>query len=101
MPAYQQNITPDTPMGANLVPGGATFRVWAPTADAVYVVLRDFDQSQPGHWVPNEADKLELYSNGRWAGSSPASPTEANTGSGPSERAGRGTSATPTPASWR
>ena len=34
----QQNIRSNTPMGANLVPsGGATFRVWAPRASAVYV----------------------------------------------------------------
>jgi 1,4-alpha-glucan branching enzyme len=34
----QTNILPTTPMGANLVNGGgATFRVWAPRATAVYV----------------------------------------------------------------
>ena len=33
----QSNIAPDTPMGANLVEGGATFRVWAPGAREVYV----------------------------------------------------------------
>jgi 1,4-alpha-glucan branching enzyme len=34
----QANISPTTPMGANLVTGGgATFRVWAPRATAVYV----------------------------------------------------------------
>jgi 1,4-alpha-glucan branching enzyme len=34
----QANILPTTPMGANLVDGGgATFRVWAPRATAVYV----------------------------------------------------------------
>ena len=34
----QTNITPNTPMGANLVPGGgSTFRAWAPRASAVYV----------------------------------------------------------------
>ncbi len=33
----QANILPTTPMGANLVHGGATFRVWAPRATAVYV----------------------------------------------------------------
>jgi 1,4-alpha-glucan branching enzyme len=34
----QTNITPNTPMGAELVPGGgATFRTWAPRASAVYV----------------------------------------------------------------
>jgi 1,4-alpha-glucan branching enzyme len=34
----QTNISPNTPMGANLGPGGgATFRVWAPLATAVYI----------------------------------------------------------------
>ena len=34
----QTNITPNTPMGANLVAGGgATFRAWAPRAISVYV----------------------------------------------------------------
>jgi len=34
----QVNISPDTPMGANLEGGGgATFRAWAPLANAVYI----------------------------------------------------------------
>src|SRR5262245_17990374 len=37
MAASQNHIMPTTPMGANLIGGGATFRVWAPTAEAVFV----------------------------------------------------------------
>jgi 1,4-alpha-glucan branching enzyme len=33
----QANITPDTPIGATLIAGGATFKVWAPSASAVYL----------------------------------------------------------------
>lgn len=33
----QLNVTSATPMGATLVVGGATFRVWAPLASAVYL----------------------------------------------------------------
>jgi 1,4-alpha-glucan branching enzyme len=33
----QANIGPATPMGATLIAGGATFRVWAPAATAVYL----------------------------------------------------------------
>ena len=33
----QANLTPQTPMGANLIDGGATFRAWAPRATAVYL----------------------------------------------------------------
>ena len=32
MPTSQLNITSNTPLGATLVPGGATFRTWAPAA---------------------------------------------------------------------
>ena len=39
-PVSTQGITEETPMGANLVPGGgATFRVWAPEALEVHVRL--------------------------------------------------------------
>jgi 1,4-alpha-glucan branching enzyme len=31
------NINSDTPMGATLIPGGATFKVWAPLARSVYL----------------------------------------------------------------
>ena len=37
MALSQSNINSDTPMGATLVPGGATFKVWAPLAQAVYL----------------------------------------------------------------
>jgi len=44
----QQHISPQTPTGATLQPGGATFRVWAPQASAVYLHGRfgaqSFDQ---------------------------------------------------------
>jgi 1,4-alpha-glucan branching enzyme len=66
--ASQQNISTNTPMGADLVNGGATFRVWAPNAQAVYVVLHDFDQTAPGHWTPNDGDLLVRDPSGYWAG---------------------------------
>ncbi len=37
MALSQSNITSNTPMGATLVPGGATFKVWGPLAQAVYL----------------------------------------------------------------
>lgn len=37
MPALLDHIGPKTPLGANLVADGATFRVWAPNATAVHV----------------------------------------------------------------
>lgn len=38
MPASLEHITASTPMGATLVAGGATFRVWAPHAHTIHVV---------------------------------------------------------------
>ena len=38
MPASLDHINDSTPMGANLVADGATFRVWAPHARAVYAI---------------------------------------------------------------
>jgi hypothetical protein len=37
MALSQTNIDSSTPMGATLVSGGATFRVWGPLAQAVYL----------------------------------------------------------------
>jgi 1,4-alpha-glucan branching enzyme len=38
MPASLENVHPDTPMGANLIADGATFRAWAPNAHSVHVI---------------------------------------------------------------
>ncbi len=38
MPASQTHIDARTPMGSALITNGATFRVWAPRATAVYIV---------------------------------------------------------------
>lgn len=71
MTASQAHITDATGMGANLVADGATFRVWAPGADAVYIALdgaagyrpraQDLLVKDPvsGHWtgyVPGVVD---------------------------------------------
>lgn len=54
-----------TPMGANLVAGGATFRLWAPRARAVHVVGafggRDL-------WAVTDANRLSPIGDGHWAG---------------------------------
>ena len=50
-------------MGANLVPGGCTFRAWAPRADAVYVA------GSFNGWKPTEeAYRLIRDANGYWSG---------------------------------
>ncbi|WHZ24375.1 MAG: 1,4-alpha-glucan branching enzyme [Nitrospira sp.] len=70
MPASLDHIRPDTPMGANLIAGGATFRCWAPHAESVHVV-GDFNnrrrdsaslltRNEQGHWwgfIPGVKDR--------------------------------------------
>jgi 1,4-alpha-glucan branching enzyme len=66
MPASQQNVSINTPMGATLTAdGGATFRVWAPAAKEVYA-LGDFN-----NWARDDAALLVKHDGQRWAGSFP------------------------------
>ena len=60
------HITPQTPMGANLVPEGATFRAWAPRAREVHV-LGDFNS-----WKRSSDSQLNPIGGGQWAGFVPA-----------------------------
>ena len=62
MPASQQNINASTPMGANLVDGGCTFRVWAPRAKQVYVT-GEFNSN-----TRNDQSLLLPHGNGDWTG---------------------------------
>jgi 1,4-alpha-glucan branching enzyme len=62
MPASLDHIHSDTPMGANLIADGATFRVWAPQAQAVYAI-GDFN-----HRVRNHASLLTRDEFGHWRG---------------------------------
>lgn len=49
-------------MGGTLVPGGATFRVWAPRANAVYV------SGVFNGWTQDSASQLNPISGGHWVG---------------------------------
>jgi 1,4-alpha-glucan branching enzyme len=62
MPSSQDHINDHTPMGANLVAGGCTFRVWAPRAKAVYV------RGTFNNWELIDAGLLVRDGNGYWAG---------------------------------
>ena len=62
MPASLDHIHPGTPMGANLIGGGATFRVWAPHARAVHVI-GDFNGRER-----NDASLLNRDDRGHWLG---------------------------------
>src|ERR1700742_1930386 len=59
MPASLENLGPDTPMGATLLPDGVAFRFWAPAAERVHV---SFDPSEVVD------DDLELHSDGGGGG---------------------------------
>mgnify|MGYP000981733549 CR=1 FL=1 len=67
MTASQQSIDSHTPLGANLVPGGATFRTWAPAAREVYLALPRLAGDQPD--FPKDPDALLVEDgNGYWGG---------------------------------
>jgi 1,4-alpha-glucan branching enzyme len=59
----------DTPMGGNLVAGGATFRTWAPRAHAVYLVGPDaLPATAYAGFRPNDDNRLEPLGDGSWGG---------------------------------
>jgi 1,4-alpha-glucan branching enzyme len=68
MPASQLNITSNTPLGANLAPGGATFRTWAPAAREVYIALKQPTGTSPAAFPKNSGDLLVKDANGFWTG---------------------------------
>jgi 1,4-alpha-glucan branching enzyme len=64
MVVTQDGINSDTPMGANLTKTGATFRVWAPGATAVYVAL-----NADATYTPAAGDLLAKdAASGHWTG---------------------------------
>src|SRR5687768_6185712 len=68
MGASQEHISEATPMGARLLVDGATFRVWAPRADHVYVAMGGAD-----HYTPRPQDELVRNARtGHWTGFFPA-----------------------------
>lgn len=64
MAASQDHIHESTPMGANLVANGATFRVWAPGANEIHVVLGGVDHFQPNP----ECELVKNHATGHWTG---------------------------------
>jgi 1,4-alpha-glucan branching enzyme len=61
----QQNITGNTPLGATVISNGASFRVWAPRATAVYL-KGTFDGTT--YSQPADDRLLAKDANGYWAG---------------------------------
>lgn len=64
MAMSMENIRPDTPLGATLTDGGATFRVWAPRANRVHVIGEFQGQNR---WAADD-DNLLTQADGYWAG---------------------------------
>ncbi|GIH97757.1 hypothetical protein ACFFMN_03490 [Planobispora siamensis] len=64
MPVSQQHITRSTPMGANLVADGATFRVWAPGAEHVHVALGGIAD----YWPTANDELVKDVTTGHWTG---------------------------------
>ena len=71
-PVTQEHINAQTPMGANLVADGATFRVWAPNeAIEVYLRISDSPQTINGpddHWQPIAERRLHRNGDNTWTG---------------------------------
>lgn len=59
----------ETPLGATLRPGGATFRTWAPAARDVYLVTDPVATETWTRYAPDPADRLTPLGDGTWAGS--------------------------------
>jgi 1,4-alpha-glucan branching enzyme len=62
MPASLDHTHPGTPLGANLIAGGAIFRVWAPHAHSVHVI-GDFNNRER-----NDASLLTCDDQSHWLG---------------------------------
>jgi 1,4-alpha-glucan branching enzyme len=63
----QVNISSSTPMGVTLIPGGATFKVWGPSAQFVYV---NGTFGGASRWITNTDPSLLLAKDGAgyWTG---------------------------------
>ncbi|HEX4965643.1 MAG TPA: alpha amylase C-terminal domain-containing protein [Thermoanaerobaculia bacterium] len=68
MPASQDHVSPATPIGVTPLPDGATFKVWAPEAQAVYLVWHPAGEPEPGAQRPGEDCLLVRDSGGYWTG---------------------------------
>lgn len=68
VPASQSEINPAAPLGATLVPGGATFRTWAPAALAVYIALKQPAGTPAAAFAKDPGDLLVKDEHGVWSG---------------------------------
>ena len=62
---------PEHADGGDIVPGGVTFRTWAPAALETYIALQQPTGTAAAAFAKMPADLLVKDANGFWAGSSP------------------------------
>src|SRR6476660_2059735 len=64
------SVAAEASLGATVVPGGATFRVWAPAASAVHLGLGlGGAPAMPAGWTPSVANLLTRDErSGYWSG---------------------------------
>ena len=68
MPTEQSHVDRNTPLGANLVSGGVTFRVFAPAAQHMYVLTGpSLAAAQAPGFVPSASDALFNLGDNTWA----------------------------------
>src|SRR6266404_4802229 len=68
MAASQKHLNSNTPLGANLVDGGATFRTWAPLAQEVYVAFSEPETAPLAAYEKNPNQLLVKDESGYWGG---------------------------------
>ena len=68
MPASQQHISSDTPLGANVTQGGVTFRTWAPQAREVYIALNHPAGTAPAAFAKDPSHLLVKDGKDLWGG---------------------------------
>lgn len=68
MPTVQNHVDRGTPFGANVISGGVTFRVFAPSARQMYVLTgASLAASQAPGFVPSQSDQLFNLGDNTWA----------------------------------
>ena len=68
MPVLNQHVGINTPLGATLAFGGATFRTWAPAARDVYLVTAATTTDGWSRWTPIDSERLFPLGDDTWAG---------------------------------